>query len=156
MVKSALSDADMTFDDLDAVAVTKGPGLVGALLVGVSYAKGLSLSLDLPLIGVHHIDGHINSNYITYKDLEPDFLTLVVSGGHTLIAKCTDYGKYTILGQSRDDAAGEAFDKGARLLGLPYPGGKEIDDLAKRAIKRRFHSLERSWMAILWTLALAV
>lgn len=131
VVASALAQADKTFRDIDAIAVTKGPGLVGALLVGVSYAKGLALSLNIPFVGVHHIDGHISSNYITHKSLKPPYLSLVVSGGHSLIAECIDYGKYTILGTTRDDAAGEAFDKGARLLGLPYPGGKEIDELAK-------------------------
>lgn len=131
VVASALEQANIGFNDIEAIAVTKGPGLVGALLVGVSYAKGLALSLNIPFVGVHHIDGHISSNYITHKELKPKFLSLVVSGGHSLIAECLDYGKYTILGTTRDDAAGEAFDKGARLLGLPYPGGKEIDELAK-------------------------
>ncbi len=131
VVMAALSDAHKTFDDIDAIAVTKGPGLVGALLVGVSYAKGLALSLNVPFVGVHHIDGHISSNYITHSALKPPYLSLVVSGGHSLIAECLDYGEYIILGTTRDDAAGEAFDKGARLMGLPYPGGREIDELAK-------------------------
>ncbi len=117
--------------DLDAVAVTCGPGLVGALLVGVSFAKSMAYALKKPLLGVHHIDGHISANYITNKDLEPPFLALVVSGGHTILCKVSDYGKYELIGQTRDDAAGEAFDKGARLLGLPYPGGKMIDELSQ-------------------------
>jgi len=128
---AALNDGQKTFDEIDAIAVTKGPGLVGALLVGVSYAKGLALSLNVPFVGVHHIDGHISSNYITHSALKPPYLSLVVSGGHSLIAECLDYGEYIILGTTRDDAAGEAFDKGARLMGLPYPGGREIDELAK-------------------------
>ena len=132
VVMSALDEAGKTFDDIDAIAVTKGPGLVGALLVGVSYAKGLALSLNIPFVGVHHIDGHVSSNYITHKELKPPYLSLVVSGGHSLIAECLDYGSYAILGTTRDDAAGEAFDKGARLMGLPYPGGREIDELAKK------------------------
>jgi len=132
VVMSALEQAGKAFEDIDAIAVTKGPGLVGALLVGVSYAKGIALSLNIPFVGVHHIDGHISSNYITHKALKPPYLSLVVSGGHSLIVECRDYGKYEILGTTRDDAAGEAFDKGARLMGLPYPGGKEIDELAKK------------------------
>jgi len=132
VVHSALEQADKTFEDIDAVAVTKGPGLVGALLVGVSYAKGLALSLNIPFVGVHHIDGHVSSNYITHNELKPPYLSLIVSGGHSLIAECEDYGRYKILGTTRDDAAGEAFDKGARLMGLPYPGGREIDELAKK------------------------
>ena len=118
-------------EEIDAVAVTQGPGLVGALLVGVSFAKSLAYMLKKPLVGVHHIDGHISANYITNKDLEPPFLALVVSGGHTILCNVSDYGKYELIGQTRDDAAGEAFDKGARLLGLPYPGGKMIDELAQ-------------------------
>ena len=135
VIMSALEQASITFEDIDAISVTKGPGLVGALLVGVSYAKGLALSLNIPFVGVHHIDGHISSNYITHKSLKPPYLSLVVSGGHSLIAECLGYGKYTILGTTRDDAAGEAFDKGARLLGLPYPGGREIDELSKKGDK---------------------
>lgn len=129
VVDSALNGYSM--DDVDAIAVTQGPGLVGALLVGVSFAKSIAYTLKKPLIGVHHIDGHISANYITNKDLVPPFLALVVSGGHTILCRVTDYGKYELIGQTRDDAAGEAFDKGARLLGLPYPGGKQIDELAK-------------------------
>ena len=137
VVNSALKQANKTFDDMEAIAVTKGPGLVGALLVGVSYAKGLALSLNIPFVGVHHIDGHISSNYITHRLLKPPYLSLVVSGGHSLIAECVDYGKYLILGTTRDDAAGEAFDKGARLLGLPYPGGREIDELAQKGDSKK-------------------
>lgn len=136
VVNSAMDEAGKSFEDLDAIAVTKGPGLVGALLVGVSYAKGLALSLNIPFVGVHHVDGHVSSNYITHKKLKPPYLSLVVSGGHSMIAECSDYGEYTILGTTRDDAAGEAFDKGARLLGLPYPGGREIDELAKQGDKK--------------------
>ncbi len=117
--------------ELDAIAVTQGPGLVGALLVGVNFAKSMAYALNKPLIGVHHTDGHVSANYITNKDLEPPFLSLVVSGGHTILCHVKDYGKYELIGQTRDDASGEAFDKGARLLGLPYPGGKHIDELAK-------------------------
>jgi len=137
VVMSALEEASITFDDINAIAVTIGPGLVGALLVGVSYAKSLALSLNIPFVGVHHIDGHISSNYITHKELMPPYLSLIVSGGHSLIAECLDYGEYVILGTTRDDAAGEAFDKGARLLGLPYPGGKEIDELSKEGDNKK-------------------
>ena len=120
-----------SLSDIDAVAVTKGPGLVGALLVGVSFAKSMAYALGKPLIGVHHIDGHVSANYITNPELEPPFLALIVSGGHTILCNVSDYGKYELIGQTRDDAAGEAFDKGARLLGLAYPGGKVIDELAR-------------------------
>ena len=137
VVNSAVKQAGINFQEIDAIAVTKGPGLVGALLVGVSYAKGLALSLNIPFVGVHHIDGHISANYITYRQLKPPYLSLVVSGGHSLIAECLDYGEYVILGTTRDDAAGEAFDKGARLLGLAYPGGREIDELSKKGDKTK-------------------
>lgn len=130
VVDSAMSDYDL--NDIDAIAVTCGPGLVGALLVGVSFAKSMAYTLDVPLVGVHHIDGHVSANYITNHCLEPPFMSLVVSGGHTILILVHDYGKYELIGQTRDDAAGEAFDKGARLLGLPYPGGKMIDELAKK------------------------
>lgn len=128
----ALNKAGMTFDDLDAIAVTYGPGLVGALLVGVAYAKALSYSTDLPLVGVHHIEGHISANYIENKDLEPPFLCLVVSGGHTHLVIVKDYGEFEILGRTRDDAAGEAFDKVARAIGLGYPGGPKIEKISQR------------------------
>lgn len=131
VVDEALEEAHMTFDDIDAIAVTYGPGLVGALLVGVSYAKGLCYTLKKPLIPVNHIEGHICANFIAHKELEPPFLSLVVSGGHTHIVHVKAYGSYEILGKTRDDAAGEAFDKVARSMGLGYPGGPIIDKLAK-------------------------
>jgi len=131
VVDKALKDSNKTFDDMDAIAVTYGPGLVGALLVGVAHAKALSFALNKPLVGVHHIEGHISANYIENKDLEPPFLCMVVSGGHTHLVMVNDYGKYEIIGKTRDDAAGEAFDKVARAIGLGYPGGPKIDKLAK-------------------------
>ena len=121
----------MTLDDLDAIGVTYGPGLVGALLVGVAEAKAISFAKDIPLVGVHHIEGHISANYIEHPDLEPPFLCLVVSGGHTHLVIVKDYGAFEILGRTRDDAAGEAFDKVARAIGLGYPGGPKIDRLSK-------------------------
>lgn len=127
VIEQALSDACMTLDDIDAIAVTYGPGLVGALLVGVAEAKAISFARNIPLIGVHHIEGHISANYIENKELEPPFLCLVVSGGHTHLVRVADYGKYEILGRTRDDAAGEAFDKVARAIGLGYPGGPKIE-----------------------------
>lgn len=130
VIASALETADMTLDDMDAVAVTYGPGLAGALLVGVAEAKAVAFARRLPLIGVHHIEGHINANYIEHPDLEPPFLCLVVSGGHTHLVNVRDYGKYEILGRTRDDAAGEAFDKVARAIGLGYPGGPKIEKAA--------------------------
>lgn len=130
VVREALVQADCTLSQMDAVAVTCGPGLVGALLVGVSMAKALSFAADIPLIGVHHIEGHISANYIENKDLEPPFLCLVVSGGHTHLVRVCDYGEYEILGRTRDDAAGEAFDKVARAIGLGYPGGPKIDKVS--------------------------
>ena len=131
VIEEALKEAEMTLDDMDAIAVTYGPGLVGALLVGVAAAKAISYARNIPLVGVHHIEGHISANYIENKELEPPFLCLVVSGGHTHLVKVQDYGKYEILGRTRDDAAGEAFDKVARAIGLGYPGGPKIDKLAK-------------------------
>ncbi|MEL7596690.1 MAG: tRNA (adenosine(37)-N6)-threonylcarbamoyltransferase complex transferase subunit TsaD, partial [Clostridiaceae bacterium] len=131
VVEEALEEANLTLKDIDAVGVTYGPGLVGALLVGVQYAKGLAYALDKPLIGVNHIEGHISSNFIQYKDLEPPFVCLVVSGGHTFIVYMKDYGEFEVLGQTRDDAAGEAFDKVARAIGLGYPGGPKIDKVSK-------------------------
>ena len=130
VIEEALKEAQMTLDDLDAIAVTYGPGLVGALLVGVAEAKAISYAKNIPLVGVHHIEGHISANYIENKDLEPPFLCLVVSGGHTHLVKVKDYGKYEILGRTRDDAAGEAFDKVARAIGLGYPGGPKIEKIA--------------------------
>ena len=131
VVEEALEKANMTLDDIDAIGVTYGPGLVGALLVGLQYAKGLAYSTGKPLIGVNHIEGHISANFIAHKDLEPPFICLVVSGGHTFIVHTKDHGDYEIIGETRDDAAGEAFDKVARALGLGYPGGPKIDKLAK-------------------------
>ncbi len=131
IVEQALLDARVTLRDLDAIAVTYGPGLVGALLVGVSSAKALAYAAGLPLIPVHHIEGHICANYIAHPDLAPPFVCLVVSGGHSHILHVRDYGEYRLLGQTQDDAAGEAFDKAARVLGLPYPGGPLLDALAE-------------------------
>ena len=131
VIEQALSEAQMALDDLDAIGVTYGPGLVGALLVGVSEAKAIAYAKKLPLIGVHHIEGHISANYIENKDLEPPFACLVVSGGHTHLVIVKDYGKYEIVGRTRDDAAGEAFDKVARAIGLGYPGGPKIDRVSK-------------------------
>ena len=131
VISLALKEADCTIDDIDAIAVTYGPGLVGALLVGVAEAKALSYALNKPLIGVHHIEGHISANYIENLDLEPPFACLIVSGGHTHLVVVEDYGKYEIVGRSRDDAAGEAFDKVARAVGLGYPGGPKVDKAAK-------------------------
>ncbi len=131
VIREALSGANMKLEDMDAIGVTYGPGLVGALLVGVAAAKAISYAKNIPLVGVHHIEGHISANYIENKDLEPPFLGMVVSGGHTHLVMVKDYGKYEILGKTRDDAAGEAFDKVARAIGLGYPGGPKIDKLAK-------------------------
>ena len=132
VIEEALKEADTTLDDLDAIAVTYGPGLVGALLVGVAEAKAISFAKNLPLVGVHHIEGHVSANYIENLDLEPPFLCLVVSGGHTHLVVVKDYGEFEILGRTRDDAAGEAFDKVARAIGLGYPGGPKIDKLSKQ------------------------
>ena len=131
VIEQALGDADCTLDDIDAIGVTYGPGLVGALLVGVAEAKAISYAKQIPLVGVHHIEGHISANYIENKELEPPFICLVVSGGHTHLVRVEDYGKYEILGRTRDDAAGEAFDKVARAIGLGYPGGPKIEQKAK-------------------------
>lgn len=130
VVNKALTDAGVDIREVDAIAVTYGPGLVGALLVGVSYAKSYAWALDKPLIGVHHIEGHICANYIEHEDLKPPFMCLVVSGGHTHLVRVRDYGQYEILGRTRDDAAGEAFDKVARVIGLGYPGGPKIDKVS--------------------------
>lgn len=131
VIEEALGEAGVGLDDLDGVAVTYGPGLVGALLVGVAEAKAICYARKLPLIGVHHIEGHISANYIENPDLEPPFVCLVVSGGHTHLVVVKDYGKYEIIGRTRDDAAGEAFDKVARAIGLGYPGGPKIDKLSR-------------------------
>jgi N6-L-threonylcarbamoyladenine synthase len=138
VVEKALADAGMTLPDVDAVAVTCGPGLVGALLVGVSYAKGLALAANLPLIGTNHILGHIAANYLTFPDLTPPFTCLIASGGHSHIVRVEDYDRCTLIGRTRDDAAGEAFDKVARVLGLPYPGGPELEKLAKQGDPKAF------------------
>ncbi|MCI8354068.1 MAG: tRNA (adenosine(37)-N6)-threonylcarbamoyltransferase complex transferase subunit TsaD [Lachnospiraceae bacterium] len=131
VVSQALLQADRELEEMDAIAVTYGPGLVGALLVGVSFAKSMSFASGIPLIGVHHIEGHISANYIENRDLEPPFICLVVSGGHSHLLVVKDYGEYEILGKTRDDAAGEAFDKVARAIGLGYPGGPKIDKISK-------------------------
>ena len=131
VIEEALCEADCSLDDIDAIGVTYGPGLVGALLVGVAEAKAIAYARNLPLIGVHHIEGHISANYIENKELEPPFLCLVVSGGHTHLVCVEGYGKYRILGKTKDDAAGEAFDKVALAIDLGYPGGPKIDKLAK-------------------------
>lgn len=130
VIEEALKQAEVTLDDIDAIGVTYGPGLVGALLVGVAEAKAISFARNIPLVGVHHIEGHISANYIENKELEPPFLCLVVSGGHTHLVKVVDYGTYEILGKTRDDAAGEAFDKVARAIGLGYPGGPKIEKVS--------------------------
>lgn len=131
VTKAALSEADISLKDIDAIAVTHAPGLIGSLLVGVNFAKGLALSTGLPLIPVHHLRSHIAANYITHPSLEPPFLCLVVSGGHTHIIEVQGYTTFKVLGQTRDDAAGEAFDKVARTLGMPYPGGVHLDKIAE-------------------------
>ncbi len=131
VIEQALKDAGMGLKDCDAVAVTYGPGLVGPLLVGVSAAKAVAYAAGLPLIGVHHIEGHVSANFLEHPDLEPPFLCLIVSGGHTHLVIMKDYGEYEILGRTHDDAAGEAYDKVARAIGLGYPGGPKIDKVAK-------------------------
>lgn len=134
VTKQALEEARITFEDIDIIACTCGPGLVGALLVGVSYAKALSYALNKPLIGTNHIEGHIAANYITHKNLTPPFLCLIVSGGHTHLVHIKNYNEFEILGKTRDDAIGEAFDKVARVIGLGYPGGPKVDKLAKEGV----------------------
>ena len=131
VTKKALEEANVNFEDIDAICPTYGPGLVGALLVGVSYAKGLSFAINKPLVGVNHIQGHIAANYLTYPELKPPFLCLLISGGNTQIVYVKDYTKFEVLGKTRDDAIGEAFDKVARVVGLEYPGGPKVDKLAK-------------------------
>lgn len=132
VLHQALDEANVSLDDISQIAVTYGPGLVGALLVGVSFAKGLAFAKNLPLIGVHHLEGHIFANFLSEKNLEPPFMALVVSGGHTSLIFVKDYNDFSLMGQTRDDAAGETFDKIARVMGLPYPGGPQIDLLAKK------------------------
>ena len=132
VITEALAKAGMTLEEMDAIAVTYGPGLVGSLLVGVAEAKAIAYAAGKPLIGVHHIEGHVSANYISHPELEPPFLCLVVSGGHTHIVMVEDYGTYRIIGRTHDDAAGEAYDKIARAIGLGYPGGPKVDALAKQ------------------------
>ena len=131
VIEEALKEADVTLEQIDAIGVTYGPGLVGALLVGVAEAKAIAFAANKPLVGVHHIEGHISANYIENKQLEPPYICLVVSGGHTHLVVVNDYGDYEVIGRTRDDAAGEAFDKVARAIGLGYPGGPKIDKLSK-------------------------
>lgn len=135
VIETALKEAGVSLEDIDAIAVTYGPGLVGALLVGVAEAKAIAYATKKPLVGVHHIEGHISANYIEHKELEPPFLCMVASGGHSHLVLVKDYGEYEIIGRTRDDAAGEAFDKVARAIGLGYPGGPKIDKLAKEGDK---------------------
>ncbi|MBU5427738.1 tRNA (adenosine(37)-N6)-threonylcarbamoyltransferase complex transferase subunit TsaD [Tissierella pigra] len=135
IVQEAIDEAKVSFQDIDLIGVTKGPGLVGALLIGISTAKALAYGLDIPIIGVNHIEGHVCANYIEHKDLEPPFTCLIVSGGHTYLVQVNGYTDYELVGRTRDDAAGEAFDKVARALGLPYPGGPIIDKLAESGNK---------------------
>ena len=139
VIQEALDQAGVKLSEIDAIGVTYGPGLVGALLVGVAEAKAVSYAAGIPLVGVHHIEGHISANYIACKELEPPFICLVVSGGHTHLVVVRDYGKYEIIGKTRDDAAGEAFDKVARAIGLGYPGGPKIDRLAKEGNPDAIH-----------------
>ena len=138
VVEKALSDANCTLDDVDAIGVTYAPGLIGALLVGVTYAKGLALASGKPLVPVHHLRSHIAANYITHKDLKPPFMCLVVSGGNTLLCKVNDYTDFEVVGRTRDDAAGEAMDKAARTLGLPYPGGVNLDKISKNGDNTKY------------------
>ena len=138
VVEKALTDANCTLDDVDAIGVTYAPGLIGALLVGVNYAKGLALASGKPLVPVHHLRSHIAANYITHKDLKPPFMCLVVSGGNTLLCKVNDYTDFEVVGRTRDDAAGEAMDKAARTLGLPYPGGVNLDKIAKNGDNTKY------------------
>lgn len=139
VVRQALREADMTMRDIDVVAVTNAPGLVGALLVGVSYAKGLAYGAGKPVIGVHHMEGHLFAQSLEHREAVPPFTALLVSGGHTLLVDVPAWGEYHVLGATRDDAAGEAFDKVAKLLGLPYPGGRHIEALARSGNPSRFH-----------------
>ena len=139
IVKSAIEHSGLTMADIDAVAVTAGPGLVGALLTGVGFAKGFAYANGKPLIKVNHIEGHICSNFLSHTDLIPPMICLIVSGGHSHIVKVTDFGQYELLGMTRDDAVGEAFDKVARVLGLPYPGGPNLERLARDGDENAFH-----------------
>ena len=138
VVEKALEDAGCTIDDIDAIAVTYAPGLIGALLVGVNYAKGLSFSTGKPLVPVHHLRGHIAANYISCEEIKPPFLSLVVSGGHSHIINVKSYTEFEIIGRTRDDAAGEAMDKAARTVGLPYPGGVNLDKISKDGDENKY------------------
>jgi len=138
VVDEALKEANITLNDIDAVSVTYGPGLIGALVVGLSFAKAIAFSLKKPLIGVNHIEGHIAANYLEHKDLEPPFVCLVVSGGHTILVEVVDYTEFNVIGSTTDDAAGEAFDKVARYLGLGYPGGPAINRVAEKGNRFAF------------------
>ena len=144
VIEQALADAHVTLEDITAIAVTYGPGLVGALLVGVSEAKAISFATGIPLVGVHHIEGHISANFIENKELEPPFICLVASGGHSHLVVVKDYGEYEIIGRTRDDAAGEAFDKVARAIGLGYPGGPKIDKVSKEGNPDAIHFTGRN------------
>ena len=154
VAKEAISKANIEFKDIDVVAVTYGPGLVGALLVGLSYGKALSYALQKPLVGVNHIEGHIGANYITYKELTPEFLCMMMSGGNTQIVNVKDYTEFELLGKTRDDAIGEAFDKVARVIDLGYPGGPKVDKLAQEGEptielpKTHFDNLDFSFSGI--------
>lgn len=139
VVQTALEQAGQKLTDMSAIAVTYGPGLVGPLLIGVSFAKALSFATGIPLVGVHHIEGHISANYIEHKELEPPFACLVASGGHSHLVVVKDYGEYEVIGRTRDDAAGEAFDKVARAIGLGYPGGPKIDKISKEGNPDAIH-----------------
>lgn len=145
LIDLAMKEAGLAFDKLDAVAVTYGPGLVGALLVGVSTAKGLAYSLDLPLVGVNHIEGHIYANWLSHEQIAFPLVCLIVSGGHTALVRMTGHGRYVLLGQTQDDAVGEAYDKVARAMGLGYPGGPALDALAKEG-REDAVSLPRAWL----------
>ena len=154
VTKKALEDAKVTINDIDAITLTYGPGLVGALLVGLSYGKALSFATGKPLVGVNHIEGHIAANYITYPELKPPFICMMMSGGNTQIIYVEDYTKYKLIGKTRDDAIGEAFDKVARVVGLGYPGGPKVDKLAKEGVpeydlpKTHFDNLDFSFSGI--------
>jgi N6-L-threonylcarbamoyladenine synthase len=139
VVERAIEEAGTTLDDVDAIAVTNTPGLVGALLVGVSYGKALAFSRDIPLLGIHHMEGHLFAAALEHRDAVPPFTALLISGGHTLLLDVEAWGRYRLLGATRDDAAGEAFDKVAKLLGLPYPGGRYVEELAREGNPKRLH-----------------
>ncbi len=154
VTKKALKEANLTFNDIDVISPTYGPGLVGAVLVGLSYAKALSFAIQKPLVGVNHIQGHIAANYLTYRELKPPFLCMMMSGGNTQIVYVKDYCEFEVLGKTRDDAIGEAFDKIARVVGLGYPGGPKVDKLAQKGSpniqfpKTHFENLDFSFSGI--------